>query len=127
MGGGCWPSGKQGRLLTEAKSPEFIEPLDDEVHIEELLAFRGPTVELVRNPVSRFAYTVQTGSEPVLLFVDGESYELDRICLPAVRALCADALENLFDISEPWQTDESRALICRLVQSGALWLTEKED
>ncbi|MGB1748059.1 MAG: hypothetical protein ACPHGW_11045, partial [Pseudohongiellaceae bacterium] len=60
-------------------------------------------------------------------FVDGESYELDRICLPAVRALCADELENLFDISNLWQTDESQALICRLLQSGAVWLTEKED
>ena len=116
-----------GSLVTEAKSPEFIEPLADEVHIEELLAFRGPTVELVRNPASRFAYTIQTDYDPLLLFVDGESYELDRICLPAVRALCADELENLFDISDIWQTEESRALICRLVQSGALWLTEKED
>ena len=116
-----------GSLVTEAKSPEFIEPLDDEVHIEELLAFRGPTVELVRNPASRLAYAVQADSDPLLLFVDGESYELDRICLPAVRALCADELENLFDISDLWQTDESRALICRLVQSGALWLTERED
>jgi len=92
-----------------------------------LLAFRGPTVELVRNPASRLAYAVQTDSDPVLLFVDGESYELDRICLPAVRALCADEPENLFDISVLWQTDESQALICRLVQSGALWLTERED
>lgn len=116
-----------GSLVTEAKSPEFIEPLDDEVHIEELLAFRGPTVELVRNPASRLAYAVQTDSDPVLLFADGESYELDRIFLPAVRALCADEPENLFDISALWQTDEIRALICRLVQSGALWLTERED
>ena len=116
-----------GSLVTEAKSPEFIEPLDDEVHIEELLAFRRPTVELVRNPASRLAYAVQADSDPLLLFVDGESYELDRICLPAVRALCADEPENLFDISDLWQPDESRALICRLVQSGALWLTERED
>ena len=116
-----------GSLVTEAKLPEFIEPIDDEVHVEELLAFGGPAVELVRNPASRFAFAVQTDSEPVLLFVDGESYELDRICLPAVRALCTDELENLFDISDLWQTEESRALICRLVQSGALWLTEKED
>ena len=116
-----------GSLVTEAKSPEFIEPLAGEVHIDELLAFRGPTVELVRNPASRFAYTVQTDSDPVLLFVDGESYELNRTCLSAVRTLCADELENIFNVSDLWQTDESRSLICQLVQSGAIWLAEKED
>ena len=116
-----------GSLVTEAKSPEFIEPLAGEVHIDELLAFRGPAVELVRNPASRFAYTVQTDSDLVLLFVDGESYELNRTCLSAVRTLCADELENIFNVSDLWQTDESRSLICRLVQSGALWLAEKED
>ena len=116
-----------GGLVTEAKSPEFIEPLAGEVNIDELLAFRGPTVELVRNPASRFAYTVQTDSDPVLLFVDGESYELDRTCLSTVRTLCADELENIFNVSDLWQTGESRSLICRLVQSGALWLAEKED
>ena len=84
-------------------------------------------VELVRNPASRFAYTVQTDSGSMLLFVDGESYELDRTCLSAVSALCADELENIFDVSDLWQSDESRSLICRLVQSGALWLAEKED
>ena len=116
-----------GSLVTEAKSPEFIEPLADDVNIDELLAFKGQAVELVRNPASRFAYTVNTDSEPALLFVDGESYELDRTCLPAVRTLCADGLENIFDISDLWQSCECRAMICRLVQSGALWLAEKED
>ena len=116
-----------GSLVTEAKSPELIEPLADECNVDELAAFKGQAVELVRNPASRFAYTVHTDSCSMLLFVDGESYELDRTCLPAVSALCADELENIFDVTDLWQSDECRALVCRLVRSGALWLAEKED
>ena len=77
-----------GSLVTEAKSPEFIEPISDEVHIEELLAFRGPTVELVRNPASRFAYTVQTDSTPCCYSLMARAMSLTEFaCLRSGRCV----------------------------------------
>ena len=77
-----------GSLVTEAKSPEFIEPLDDEVHIEELLAFRGPTVELVRNPASRLAYAVQTDSDPCCYSLMARAMSLTEFACLRSGAVC---------------------------------------
>ena len=115
-----------GSLVTEVKYPELVEPLTDEVTPEELIAFKGQAVELVRNPASRFAYSFQAEPSPLLLFVDGKAYELEKVHLPAIRQLCATEFEDIYDISELWRSVECLGLVCQLVQSGALWLTETE-
>ena len=115
-----------GSLVTEVKYPELVEPLTDEVIPEELIAFKGKAVELVRNPASRFAYLLQADPKPLLLFVDGKVYELEKVHLPAIRQLCASEFANIYDISELWCSVDSLGLVCQLVQSGALWLTETE-
>ena len=113
-----------GSLVTEVKYPELIEPLTEEVTPEELISFRGQAVELLRNPASRFAYSVRAERARLVLFVDGEVYELDKKNQPAIRQLCASELEDIFEINGLWHSAEGLGLVCQLVQAGALYLAE---
>jgi hypothetical protein len=116
-----------GCLVTAPKYPELIETLTDPVHAEELLRYRDQGIALVRNPASRLVLAADTPAAEPLLFVDGEIYPCSAELVPGIRKLCAVSPENTFEIAELWAQEVGQALICRLVQEGALWLAEAED
>jgi 50S ribosomal protein L16 3-hydroxylase len=116
-----------GCLVTAPKYPELIETLAEPVHAEELMRYRDQGIALVRNPASRLVFAVDTPAAEPVLFVDGETYPCTAKLVPGIRKLCAVSPEDTFEIADLWAQEAGQALLCKLVQEGALWLAEAED
>jgi len=116
-----------GCLVTAPKYPELIETLTEPVAAEELMRYRAQGIALIRNPASRLILAADTPATEPVLFVDGEAYPCTAELVPGIRKLCAVSPEDTFEIAELWAQEAGQALLCKLVQEGALWLAEAED
>jgi len=71
-------------------------------------------VSLIRNPASRFSFVRQ--DQNVILFVDGESFEVSGGAARFAEALSASAHVTV----EPALASEAAPLIAKLIDQGSL-------
>ncbi len=112
-----------GRLVTENHSGLEPEPPAQPMSPSELLASVRDAGTLIRANASRFAY-VRRPSGAALLFVDGESFELDARSAPAASQVADRGVLTYETLARAETSPHLLAVITELYNRGRLYFAE---
>lgn len=113
-----------GCYVSQAKYPELIEPLEQQVSRDELLAAVSSGQILSKNPSSRFAFIESRSNESVLLFVDGAMAAFPIALCDEIAALCDADTISQESPAGLCASSELVELLRRLLNQGSLLLTD---
>lgn len=111
-----------GRHATTPRYPEADWRPDEPLSAADLRAMAsGESVELCRNPASRFSFVTRSAQD-VLLFVDGQCFTCADEAADFARALCAGHVPDL----EAAMPDAVLDLVATLYNQGSLGIADDE-
>ncbi len=111
-----------GCYVTQPKYPELIQPLADDLELNQVTQLLDGGSVLRPNPSSRFAFIESRTDSSVYLFIDGSSHRLSPAAIEAASLLCSLTVLNCKTFTKISQLEGVPELLLTLVNQGSLLL-----